>query len=168
MPPETLARPAMLLETTINGKPVSLEIEPRAILLDVLRDRLDLRGAKRSCDSQVCGACTVLLDGAPISACCTLAFEAHGRAVETIEGMAGPDGLHPIQQAFVDWAAIQCGFCTPGFVMATKSLFAENPRPSRAEIEAYLGGNLCRCTGYWNILEAVEDAAARLTGEERP
>ena len=152
----------ILLETTVNRRPVSLEIEPRAILLDVLRDDLGLTGAKRSCDTQVCGACTVLLDGSPVSACCTLAYEAGGREIETIEGLAGPDGLHPIQQAFVDRVAIQCGFCTPGFVLATKALLAENPRPTRAEIEDFLGGNLCRCTGYWNILDAVADAAGDL------
>jgi aerobic-type carbon monoxide dehydrogenase small subunit (CoxS/CutS family) len=162
MPPEAIAPPLLLLETTVNGRAVSLEIEPRAILLDILRDRLGLTGAKRSCDSQVCGACTVLLDGLPVSACCTFAYEAAGLAVQTIEGLPGPDGLHPIQQAFVDNAAIQCGFCTPGFVLSAKALLAENPCPSRAEIEEYLGGNLCRCTGYWNILAAVEDAARRL------
>ena len=154
--------PLILLETTVNGHPVALEIEPRAILLDVLRDDIGLTGAKRSCDTQVCGACTILLDGSPVSACCTLAYEAGGREVETIEGLAGADGLHPIQQAFVDRVAIQCGFCTPGFVLATKALLAENPRPTRAEIEDFLGGNLCRCTGYWNILDAVADAAGRL------
>jgi carbon-monoxide dehydrogenase small subunit len=154
--------PLILVHTTVNGRPLSLEIEPRAILLDVLRDDFGLTGAKRSCDTQVCGACTVLLDGSPVSACCTLAYEAGGREVETIEGLAGPAGLHPIQQAFVDRVAIQCGFCTPGFVLATKALLAENPRPTRAEIEDFLGGNLCRCTGYWNILDAVADAAGRV------
>jgi carbon-monoxide dehydrogenase small subunit len=160
--PET-ANPAKLrLKTSVNGRSLSLEIEPRAILLDVLRDDLGLTGAKRSCDTQVCGACTVLLDGSPVSACCTLAYETEGREVETIEGLAGPDRLHPIQQAFVDHVAIQCGFCTPGFVLTAKALLAENPRPTRSEIEDYLGGNLCRCTGYWNILDAVADAAGRL------
>jgi aerobic carbon-monoxide dehydrogenase small subunit len=158
--------PLILLETTVNGRPVSLEIEPRAILLDVLRDDLGLTGAKRSCDTQVCGACTVLLDGSPVSACCTLAYEAGGREIETIEGLAGPDGLHPIQQAFVDRVAIQCGFCTPGFVLATRALLAENPRPTRTEIVDFLGGNLCRCTGYWNILDAVADAAGRLASAD--
>jgi carbon-monoxide dehydrogenase small subunit len=167
MPPDTAATPTILLETIVNGRPVSLEIEPRAMLLDVLRDGLGLTGAKRSCDTQVCGACTVLLDGSPVSSCCTLAYEAGGREVETIEGLAGPDALHPIQQAFVERAAIQCGFCTPGFVLTTKALLAENPRPPRSEIEAYLGGNLCRCTGYWNILDAVEDAAGRLEPADR-
>jgi aerobic carbon-monoxide dehydrogenase small subunit len=160
--PETADPAKMLLKTTVNGRLVSLEIEPRAILLDVLRDDLGLTGTKRSCDTQVCGACTILLDGSPVSACCTLAYETDGREVETIEGLAGPDGLHPIQQAFVDQVAIQCGFCTPGFVLTTKALLTENPRPTRSEIENYLGGNLCRCTGYWNILDAVEDAAGRL------
>lgn len=162
MPPETMGSTLLKLDMTVNGRPISLDIEPRAILLDVLRDRLGLTGAKRSCDAQVCGACTVLLDGLPISACCTLAYEAAGRSVETIEGLTGPNGLHPIQQAFVDNAAIQCGFCTPGFVLTAKSLLADNSRPSRAEIEEYLGGNLCRCTGYWNILAAVQDAARQL------
>ena len=163
--PQREAPSFIRLHTTVNSRTITLEIEPRAILLDLLRDRLGLTGAKRSCDTQVCGACTVLLDGAPVSACCTLAYEADGRRVETIEGLAGPDALHPIQQAFVDRAAIQCGFCTPGFVLTTKALLAENPRPSRSEIESYLGGNLCRCTGYWNILAAVEDAAERLAAE---
>lgn len=162
MPPEPAAPPMIPVAMTVNGRPVSLAIEPRTILLDLLRDRLGLTGAKRSCDTQVCGACTVLLDGRPVSSCCTLAYEADGRGVETIEGLAGPAGLHPIQQAFVDRAAIQCGFCTPGFVLTTKALLAEHPNPSRDEIEAFLGGNLCRCTGYWNILEAVEDAAERM------
>jgi carbon-monoxide dehydrogenase small subunit len=160
--PETADPAKMLLKTTVNGRLVSLEIEPRAILLDVLRDELGLTGTKRSCDTQVCGACTVLLDGSPVSACCTLAYETDCREVETIEGLAGPDRLHPIQQAFVDQVAIQCGFCTPGFVLTTKALLTENPRPTRSEIENYLGGNLCRCTGYWNILDAVADAAGRL------
>jgi carbon-monoxide dehydrogenase small subunit len=162
VPLETTDPAKMRLNATVNGRVVSLEIEPRAILLDVLRDDLQLTGTKRSCDTQVCGACTILLDGLPVSACCTLAYEIDGREVETIEGLAGPDGLHPIQQAFVDRVAIQCGFCTPGFVLTTKALLTENPCPTRSEIEDYLGGNLCRCTGYWNILEAVEDAAARV------
>ena len=166
--PETAPPPLMRLATTVNGRPLSLEIEPRALLLDVLREELGLTGTKRSCDTQVCGACTVLVDGAPVSACCTLAYEADGRSVETIEGLAGPEGLHPIQQAFVDRVAIQCGFCTPGFVLTTKALLAENPHPTRSEIENFLGGNLCRCTGYWNILAAVEDAAIRVATAEEP
>jgi aerobic carbon-monoxide dehydrogenase small subunit len=163
MPPDVVAPALLRLQMTVNGRPVAVDVEPRAILLDLLRDRLNLTGAKRSCDSQVCGACTVLLGGQPVSSCCTLAYEADGRTVETIEGLSGSNGLHPIQQAFVDRAAIQCGFCTPGFVLTTKALLADNPQPTREEIEAFLGGNLCRCTGYWNILEAVEDAAGRMS-----
>ncbi len=169
MPAETLPTTGLArttLRCRVNGQPVALEIGVHEILLDVLRDRLDLTGTKRSCDVQVCGACTVLLDGRPVSSCCTLAVEADGTNVETIEGMAGPDGLHPIQQAFVDRNGFQCGYCTPGFVLTTKALLADNPAPSRAEIEHALGGNLCRCTGYWNILSAVEDAARRLAGDE--
>src|SRR5262245_32724565 len=162
MPPEHATATLIDLEMTVNGKPFVLQVESRAILLDVIRDRLGLTGAKRSCDTQVCGACTVLLDELPTSACCTLAYEANGRSVETIEGLAGPHGLHPIQQAFVDHVAIQCGYCTPGFVLTTKALLAENLNPTRSEIETYLGGNLCRCTGYWNILAAVADAAQRM------
>ncbi len=161
MPPET----TLLLKSTLNGQPLAIEIEARTMLLDLLRDRLGLTGTKRSCDSQVCGACTVLLDGLPVSSCCTLACEAAGRTIETIEGLSRDGTLHPIQQAFVESAAIQCGFCTPGFVLTTKSLLAQNPHPTRSEIEHYLGGNLCRCTGYWNILAAVEDAARRMDAE---
>ncbi|MEZ4563173.1 MAG: (2Fe-2S)-binding protein [Thermomicrobiales bacterium] len=158
MPSETMMR----LRTTINGEDIELDIEPRELLIDVLRHRLELTGAKRSCDSQVCGACTVLLDGQPVSSCCTLAYEADGRTVLTVEGLAQDGHLDLIQAAFVEQAAIQCGFCTPGFVLTTKAMLAENPRPTRDEIKHYLGGNLCRCTGYWNILDAAEDAARRL------
>ena len=155
----------MLLRTTINGCARELEIESRELLIDLLRDRLELTGTKRSCDSQVCGACTVLLDGQPVSSCCTLAYEADGRSIQTIEGLAQDGQLDTIQAAFVDKAAIQCGFCTPGFVLTTKAMLAENPRPGRDEIKRYLGGNLCRCTGYWNILDAAEEAARRLAEE---
>jgi carbon-monoxide dehydrogenase small subunit len=161
----------MRVELRLNGATRTVDVEAQELLLDVLRERLGLTGAKRSCDVQVCGACTVLLDGVPTSSCCTLAYEADGRTVETIEGLTGPDGLHPIQQAFVDQAAIQCGFCTPGFVLATKALLAESPHPTRAEIASFLGGQLCRCTGYWNILDAVAEAAERLAdskGREEP
>jgi aerobic carbon-monoxide dehydrogenase small subunit len=161
----TAAVSRFTLETTVNDRPVAVEIEARELLLDVLRDRLGLTGAKRSCDLQVCGACTVLLDGAPVSSCCTLAYEAHGRRVETVEGLARGGVLHPIQQAFVDGAALQCGFCTSGMLLTVKALLAENPAPTRAEIAHALGGNLCRCTGYWNILAAVEAAASTLRGD---
>ncbi len=166
MPTMTGVTPIITLSVTVNGQPVELDIEPREMLLDVIRDRLNLKGAKRSCDLQVCGACTVLLDGAPVSACCTLAYEANGREVTTIEGLADNGQLHPIQEAFIDQGAIQCGFCTSGMILTTKAMLAENPKPDREQIKHYLGGNLCRCTGYWNILNAVEDAAERLAGAE--
>ncbi len=156
--------PRRSLRMIVNGNPVALEIEPREILLHVLRDRLGLRGVKQSCDVQVCGVCTVLLDGVPVSSCTTLALEAEGRAVETIEGLSKDGHLHPIQQAFVERAAVQCGFCTPGMVLSTKALLSDIPRPTREEITAFLGGNICRCTGYFNIVAAVEDAAERLAG----
>lgn len=150
------------IETTINGRRINRTIEARRMLLDFLRDDLDLKGAKRSCDSQVCGACTVLLDGLPVSACCTLAYEADGKNVTTIEGLSSNGTLDPIQQAFVDESAIQCGFCTSGMILATRVLLAENPDPTRDEIEQHLSSNLCRCTGYWNIIDAVERAAERV------
>ena len=131
------------------------------MLLDLLRDRLGLTGTKRSCDTQVCGACTVLLDGAPVSACCTLAYEADGRAVETIEGLASAGGLHPIQQAFVDQRRHPVRLLHPRLrARPRKRCWPRTRTRPATEIESYLGGNLCRCTGYWNILDAVETAAA--------
>ena len=152
------------LQATINGEFVEANIEPRETLLDFLRDRLALKGAKQSCDVQVCGACTVLLDGEPVSACCTLAYEAHHRRVTTIEGLSHNGKLHPIQRAFLDSVAIQCGFCTSGMVLTVKSLLEEYPQPTTARIKAYLDGNLCRCTGYWNIITAVKQAAQLMDG----
>lgn len=152
------------LRLIVNGQEVRAEVEPRELLLDFLRDRLGLTGAKRSCDVQVCGACTVLLDGAPVSGCCTLAYEAHERNVTTIEGLAHNGDLHPIQQAFLDAIAVQCGFCTSGMVLTVKSLLEQHPQPTPAQIKAHLDGNLCRCTGYWNILAAVQQAAQTMAG----
>jgi aerobic-type carbon monoxide dehydrogenase small subunit (CoxS/CutS family) len=149
----------------VNGQSVEATIEPRELLLDFLRDRLGLTGAKRSCDVQVCGTCTVLLDGRPISACCTLAYEARDLELLTIEGLAKGDELHSLQQSFIDQAALQCGFCTPGMILTAKCLLEEIPHPTRQQIQRYLKGNLCRCTGYWNILDAVEQAARRLQPE---
>jgi carbon-monoxide dehydrogenase small subunit len=152
-------QPTMPIRLTVNGREVEAEIEPREMLLDFLRDRLDLKGAKRSCDMQVCGACTVLLDGVPVSACCTLAYEAREREVTTIEGLAQDGQLHVLQQAFIENTAVQCGFCTPGMILTTLNLLEENPQPSREQIQHHLRGNLCRCTGYWNIFEAIHAAA---------
>jgi aerobic carbon-monoxide dehydrogenase small subunit len=160
-------RPLVTIETTVNGQAVRASIEPRTTLLDFLRDTLNLKGAKRSCDLQVCGACTVLVDGTPMSSCCTLAYEANGKQVTTIEGLSRHGSLDPVQQAFIEVGAVQCGFCTSGMILSAKSLLAENPRPTRDEITAYLGGNLCRCTGYWRIREAIERASEIAGGADQ-
>src|SRR6266852_3744282 len=138
----------MQIHVAVNDRAQVLEVAPHALLLDVLRDRLDLKGAKRSCDAQVCGACTVLVDGLAVSACTYLAVEAEGRAVLTVEGLAGDGELGAIQQAFVDCGAVQCGFCTSGMLLTTKALIAEQATPSRDDVLHYLRGSLCRCTGY--------------------
>lgn len=145
---------------SVNGKPRELRIEPRETLAEVLRDRLSLTGTKISCDAQVCGACTVLVDGLAMSACTYLAVDADGKAVRTVEGLAGKDEpLTPLQQAFIDCAAFQCGFCTSGMLMAATALLEENPHPTAEEVEEGLEGNLCRCTGYAPIVAAVLKAA---------
>ncbi len=152
------------LAMTVNGQAVALAIRPEELLLDVLRDRLGLRGAKRSCDVQVCGACTVLLDGLPVSSCSLLAYEARDRTVVTIEGLAAGERLHPLQESFITESAVQCGYCTPGMILAAKALLDERPQAGDAEIREHLRGNICRCTGYTNILNAVavaRDALAR-------
>ena len=147
------------IELTVNGREVSLEIPPQMTLLDLLRDRLSLKGVKRSCDLQVCGACTILVDGHAVSSCTYLAYEARGADVLTIEGLADGNTLHPMQQAFIDNGALQCGFCTPGMILAAKSLLDETPRPSEEKVKEYMEGNICRCTGYRKIVEAILDAA---------
>lgn len=158
----TAANLVVTIETTVNGRAVSKTVPAQTTLLDFVRDDLGLRGAKRSCDMQVCGACTLLLDGKTVSSCCTLAWEANGKTVTTIEGLAAPGSLDPVQQAFVDTGAVQCGFCTSGMVLSAKALLTENPDPSRDDIAAYLSGNLCRCTGYWRIIDAVQLAGERM------
>lgn len=145
---------------TVNGKTRRVTAPADAFLLDVLRDRLALTGAKNGCGMGECGACTVLLDGAAVCSCLTLAIEAQGHEITTIEGLAKPGELDPVQAAFADVGAVQCGFCTPGMVLATKALLAENPHPSEEEIRRALSGNLCRCTGYGKIVEAVLGLAA--------
>jgi carbon-monoxide dehydrogenase small subunit len=153
---------------TVNGREVSAEVENRRLLVEVLREDLGLTGTHVGCDSSQCSCCTVLMDGQPVKACTTLAVQADGRSVTTVEGLRGADGaLHPIQQAFVDCHGLQCGFCTPGMVMSTAALLAETPRPTDAQIVHALEGNLCRCTGYVNIVESVRQAAAE-RGGERP
>mgnify|MGYP001559952919 CR=1 FL=1 len=155
------------LSVTVNGERHQLAVPPHETLIECLRDRLGLLGTKKSCDVQVCGACTVLLDGRPVSACTLLAFEARGRTVQTIEGLADGDHLHPIQEAFLEHGALQCGFCTPGMIMASVALLSENPTPSADEVKHYMRGNICRCTGYKRILEAILDASRRLVATRR-
>jgi carbon-monoxide dehydrogenase small subunit len=154
----------MRISLRVNGRPHDLVIEPRETLLDVLRNRLGLTGTKLSCDVQVCGACTVLVDGLAVSACTVLAYEARGRDVLTIEGVADGETLHPLQQAFIDHAAFQCGYCTPGMILAAKALLAETPRPTTDQIKHYMRGNICRCTGYKKILEAIIAASQTMSG----
>jgi carbon-monoxide dehydrogenase small subunit len=148
------------IRVAVNGREHELDVPSHALLLDVLRDRLDLKGAKRSCDGEVCGACTVLVDGLAVSACTYLAVEADARSVLTVEGLAEGDRLHPVQQAFVDAGAVQCGFCTSGMLLTAKALLDEQPAPTRDDVLHYLRGSLCRCTGYRKIIEAVLLAAA--------
>lgn len=143
----------------INGKTHRLELEPRVSLLDAIRDHLGYTGTKRVCNRGQCGACTVILDGHTVLACSMLALDADGSEIETIEGLADGDKLHPVQQAFVENDAMQCGFCTPGFVMSSVSLLRENPNPTQAEIKAGVSGNLCRCGTYPHIFKAVAEAA---------
>jgi aerobic-type carbon monoxide dehydrogenase small subunit (CoxS/CutS family) len=146
---------------TLNGAAAELEIEARETLAEMLRGRCRLTGVKLSCEAQVCGACTVLVDGLPVSACTYLAYEARGKRVLTIEGLAeSPDKLHPLQQAFLENFAFQCGFCTPGMILAAKALLDEKPHPTQDEIIAYMDGNLCRCTGYLAIVKSIQQVAA--------
>jgi carbon-monoxide dehydrogenase small subunit len=145
----------------LNGRLQEIEVEPHELLLDVVRD-LGLTGAKLSCDVQVCGACTLLLDGRPVSACTTLAFEVRGRSVLTIEGLAENGKLHPLQQAFIEHGGFQCGFCTPGMILAAKALLDEFPNPTEEELKHFMHGNLCRCTGYKKIIESIMAAAKKM------
>jgi carbon-monoxide dehydrogenase small subunit len=153
------------VSTIVNGDPVEFLAEPGMTLLDALRDELDLTGSKEGCGSGDCGACSVILDGRLVCSCLVLAPEAEGRRVETIEGLAQGSQLHPLQQKFLEHAALQCGFCTPGLLMAAKALLDVNPDPTESEARYWLAGNLCRCTGYDKIIRAVMDAAAELRQE---
>lgn len=148
-----------MVETTLNGEELSFLCEPRQTLLEVLRDDLGLTGTKEGCSNGNCGACNVILDGVLVNSCLVLAVEAQDRTVDTIEGMAGPEGLHPLQEKFLEHAALQCGICTPGFLLSAKSLLEHNPHPSEKEVRFWLAGNLCRCTGYDKIVRAVLDVA---------
>jgi aerobic carbon-monoxide dehydrogenase small subunit len=147
------------VQTRINGEEVDFLCEPRQSLLEVLRDVLGLTGSKEGCNNGNCGACSVILDGVLVNSCCVLGVEIAGREVTTIEGIATPDGLHPLQQKFLEHAALQCGICTPGFIVAAKALLDKTPHPTEHQVRYWLAGNLCRCTGYDKIIRAVLDVA---------
>jgi aerobic carbon-monoxide dehydrogenase small subunit len=149
----------VLIELYVNQHPYRLTVKPSATLLDVLRQDLGLTGTKRGCDQGHCGACTVILNGRAVNACTLLAVQADGKRITTIEGLSSGDQLHPLQEAFVEEGAIQCGFCTPGMILSAKALLDEAPEPSEQAIREALSGNLCRCTGYVNIVKAVQKAA---------
>ncbi len=152
----------MHISTMVNGQPEEALCEPHQSLLDVLRDEMGLTGTKEGCGTGDCGACTVQLDGRLVCSCLVLGAEADGKEVTTIEGIANPDGLHVVQQKFLEHAALQCGICTPGFIVAAKALLDKDPDPDETTIRYWLAGNLCRCTGYDKIIRAVQDAAAEL------
>jgi carbon-monoxide dehydrogenase small subunit len=156
------ARQLIPIRFKLNGVEQQLTVEPRELLLDVIRERLHLKGTKRSCDMQVCGACTVLIDGRPVSSCTYLAFEVHGCEVLTIEGLSQHGKLHPLQESFIKHGGFQCGFCTPGMILSAKALLDRVPNPTDNEIAHFMEGNICRCTGYKLILESIHAAAKKL------
>lgn len=163
MAPNEASGKARVVELSVNGTPMSGQAEPRMLLVDFLRHELDQTGTHVGCEHGVCGACTVIVDGEPVRSCLMFAVQAEGHEIETVEGLAEPDAdLHPIQQAFREKHGLQCGFCTPGMLMATKTLLAKHPDPTEDEIRDYLSGNICRCTGYSFIVAAVKEAAAKL------
>jgi len=155
-----------VIELIVNGESHEVLVRPNDLLVDVLRDVIHLTGTKKGCGEGDCGACTVLLDGAPALACLTLAISCQGKKIETIEGLSQNGKLHPIQEAFVEKGAIQCGFCTPGMILSAKALLAKNDNPTNEEIKYGMAGNLCRCTGYKKIIDAVAEAAGRLPQDE--
>ncbi len=156
----------LVITSTINGEQRTFLADSRDSLLEALRERLNLKGVKEGCNNGNCGACAVILNGRLVNSCCVMAAEIEGAKVETVEGLATPEGLHPLQQAFLDEAALQCGICTPGFLMSSKALLAENPAPSDQEIRFWLAGNLCRCTGYDKIVQAVVAAAEQMRAQK--
>jgi aerobic carbon-monoxide dehydrogenase small subunit len=157
----------MHITTTINGEPTEFLCDPQQSMLDVLRDNLGLTGSKEGCGSGDCGACSITLDGRLVCACLMLAPEAEGKKIETVEGIAKGDQLHPLQKKFVEFAALQCGICTPGVLVAAKALLEKNNNPTETEVRFWLAGNLCRCTGYDKIIRAVMDVAADMRGAAR-
>ena len=155
-----------VLSFTLNGDPIEVVCKDNMTLLDLLHDKLGLTGTKKGCEQGECGACTVMLDGKPVNSCCTLAVECEGRDVVTVEGIAKNGQLHPIQKQFIEKWALQCGYCTPGMIMSAKALLDVNPHPTELEIREAIEGNLCRCTGYAKIVEAIQAAAAEMNWEE--
>ena len=147
------------LQLTVNGEPRQILVEPYYSLLDTLRDELRLTGTKKGCDEGDCGACTVIMNGVPVTSCLVLAHSAHDAQVTTVEGLATPEALHPVQQAFAEYGGLQCGFCTPGLIMAAVGLLEKEPNPSEEEVKYAIGGNLCRCTGYTKVVQAIMAAA---------
>ncbi|WP_227764934.1 (2Fe-2S)-binding protein [Zhaonella formicivorans] len=154
------------LNMVVNGKPESLEVKPYARLLDVLREDLGLTGTKEGCGVGECGACTVIVDGETVNTCLTLALSMEGKHITTIEGLMENEKLHPIQEAFIKHNALQCGFCTPGLIMSAKALLDANPAPTRQEIKVAISGNLCRCTGYEQVVDAIAEVAGQLKSEK--
>jgi len=155
------------LNFNVNGRAMQLQVDSHRLLVEVLREQLGLTGTHVGCDTSQCGACTVLVDGQPVKSCSMLALQAEGRSVTSIEGLAVGDQRHPVQQAFIDCHGLQCGFCTPGMIMASVALLQHTPLPSQAQIEHALEGNLCRCTGYVNIVAAVKQAATAMAGASK-
>ncbi|HXV49558.1 MAG TPA: (2Fe-2S)-binding protein [Candidatus Binatia bacterium] len=153
---------SITINTTINGQPVSASAEASTSLLEFLRDTLEMKGSKLCCNTGECGACTVIYNDKPINACVTLAADADGAKITTIEGLADGEKLHPVQQAFIDTGAVQCGYCTPGFIMSVKALLDRTRKPTAADIEEAVSGNICRCTGYNKIVDAIHLAASKL------
>lgn len=155
----------IVLKTNINGEEREFLADERDSLLEALRERAGLMGAKEGCNNGNCGACSVIMDGRLVNSCCVMAAEVEGAEITTVEGLAEPDHLHPLQETFLEDAALQCGICTPGFLMASKALLDSNPNPTEHEIRWWLAGNLCRCTGYDKIIRAVQDAAERINAQ---
>ncbi len=155
---------SLTINVTVNGNSVSATAEPATSLLDFLRDTLNYKGTKLCCNTGECGACTIIFNGEPINSCVTLAADAHGAEITTIEGLADGDKLHPVQQAFIDTGAVQCGYCTPGYIMSVKVLLDRTKKPTPEDIEEAVSGNICRCTGYTKIVDAIYLAAERMAG----
>lgn len=153
------------IDVVVNGEALTADVDARRLLADFIRDDLNLTGTKRGCETGICGACSVLVDGEVIKSCLSLAVQVNGKSVTTIEGLSCEGELHPVQDAFLNCGGMQCGYCTPGFIMTTKAMLDQNPNPSEAEIRKGLNGNLCRCTGYVSIVESVQTAAVKLAAK---